>query len=129
MLQPVQGVKWKNICNVLNDLKVLLLSPNTAVPFFQACFENCTVVASDSWILNRYTDLILRERREGSSVCVMRPCCRPTEAARFCERKFANNRQLIAAGVQRFFNTHAQLTSVSYIHAKRSVRYVYIRKH
>ena len=28
-----------------------------------------------------------------------------------------------------FYNMHAQLTSVSYIHAKRRVRYVYIRKH
>ena len=28
-----------------------------------------------------------------------------------------------------FYDTHAQLTSVWYKHAKRRVRYVYIRKH
>ena len=54
---------------------------------------------------------IMRESREGSSVCItycrsaetfMHACLRPTEAACFCVQKCANNHQLIVAGVQRF---------------------------
>ena len=55
----------------------------------------------------------------------MRACRRPTEAACLRERKCANNHQLIVAGVLRFYDTHAQLTSLWYKHPKRRVRYVY----
>ena len=78
---------------------------------------------------------IMRESREGSSVCItycrsaetfMHACLRPTEAACFCVQKCANNHQLIVADVQSFYDTHAQLTSVLYKHAKCHVRYIYI---
>ena len=59
----------------------------------------------------------------------MRACRRPMEAACLRVRKCANNRQLMLLALKGFYDTHAQLTSVSYIHAKRRVRYVYIRKH
>ena len=81
---------------------------------------------------------IMRESREGSSVCITycrsaetfrHACLRPTEAACICVQKCANNHQLIVAGVQGFYDTHAQLTSVSSKHAKRHVHYIYIRKH
>ena len=82
------------------------------------------------------TETCPRKRREGVAHASLRPaetfmrvCLRPMEAACFCVRKCANNRQMIDAGIQRFYNTHAQLASVSYKHAKRCVRYVYICKH
>ena len=56
----------------------------------------------------------------------MHVCMRPTEAACFCVQKCANNHQLIVADVQSFYDTHAQLTSVLYKHAKCHVRYIYI---
>ena len=84
----------------------------------------------------------MRERKERVVYASLRPtktfmhaCLRPTEAAHFRVQKCANNHQLIVADIQRFlqhactFSHIAQLTSVTYKHAKRCVRYVYIRKH
>ena len=51
----------------------------------------------------------MRERRERVVYVLLIPmetfmhaCLRPTEAARFCERKCANNHQMIFAVIQRF---------------------------
>ena len=73
----------------------------------------------------------MRERREGvahaslkPAEAFMRACCRPTEAACFRVRKGANNRQLIVAGVKGFYDTHTQLTSILYRHAKGRVCYI-----
>ena len=59
----------------------------------------------------------------------MHACLRPTEAARFREQKCAKNHQLMLPTFKGFYDRHVQLTSMSYIHAKCRVRYVYIRKH
>ena len=56
----------------------------------------------------------------------MHACISTTEAAGFRVQKCANNHQLIVAGFERFYDTHAQPVSVSPRHAKRRVRYVYI---
>ena len=74
----------------------------------------------------------IQEKGKGSVVLLipterfMHACLRPMDAARFCEWKYANNHQLIVAGLafKGFYDTHAQLTSVSYIHPKRRVRFV-----
>ena len=79
----------------------------------------------------------MRERREGVAHASLRPVetimrvsRRSTEAARFCARKGPNDCQLIFPGVQRFLrHTCAAHFRIVYIHAKRRVHYIYIRKH
>ena len=54
-------------------------------------------------------------------------CCRPTEAARFCERKCANNRQLIVAGIQSVFTTcmRSSLPCHTYTQNNACATYIY----
>ena len=78
----------------------------------------------------------MRERRERVVHVSLRPaetfmhvCRRPTEAARSVYKNAQTIISRLLPVLKGFYDTHAQLTSMSYIHTKRRVCYVYIQKH